>query len=76
MAICVAALVRGQRVTLTLRGIGEVQGQVVWSAADGIGIAFDRLIDPQHALRPPKAKAPERFIPEVTHSRRPGLRVR
>lgn len=39
-------------VTLAMRGLGEVTGQVAWCAEGRIGIAFDRLIDPQRARKP------------------------
>jgi hypothetical protein len=76
MANCPEAFARGEAVSVSLRELGDVSGVVVWSGADGIGIAFDRPIDPALAFQPAKPKAPERFIPEIVRERRPGLRIR
>lgn len=42
----------GERVEFDVRGIGWVSGQVAWSAAGRIGVAFDRHIDPLLARKP------------------------
>jgi PilZ domain len=77
MASCAGAPKRGERVTVGLRGIGDVPGEVAWSSADDLGIAFDRPIDPRRALKPVRTKQPSRFIPDVDRcSRRPGFKVR
>lgn len=36
----------GERVTVTLRNIGAIKGEVVWVANNRIGITFDSPIDP------------------------------
>jgi PilZ domain len=55
MAECAEMFAKGQRVTLDLRGVGEVAGSVAWSDGKRIGVAFDHLIDPQLTRRPVSA---------------------
>ncbi|WP_353205566.1 PilZ domain-containing protein [Sphingomonas sp.] len=45
-------LAQGLRVEFDVRGIGWVSGQIAWSAAGRIGVAFDRQIDPMLARKP------------------------
>jgi hypothetical protein len=45
-------LAQGLRVEFDVRGVGWVPGQVAWSAAGRIGVAFDRHIDPMLARKP------------------------
>ncbi|WP_176590412.1 PilZ domain-containing protein [Sphingobium sp. EM0848] len=52
MADCERVVPAGIHVRFDLRGIGQVNGSVVWSREDRIGIAFDVEIDPQLARRP------------------------
>lgn len=52
MAEYPAGLEQGRRVEFDVRGIGWVPGQVAWSAAGRIGVAFDRQIDPMLARKP------------------------
>ncbi len=42
----------GTRVTLTLRGIGRVEGKVAWFAEGRAGVALDHTIDPKKARKP------------------------
>lgn len=42
----------GRAVEIELRGIGKVTGQVAWTAAGRIGVAFDSPIDPLQARKP------------------------
>lgn len=42
----------GTAVTLDLRGIGTVSGQVAWSTEGRIGITLNRPIDPKLARKP------------------------
>lgn len=42
----------GTAVRLELRGVGKVTGQVAWTAAGRIGVAFDSPIDPLQARKP------------------------
>lgn len=52
MADCPAAVEKGQHVTLDLRGIGRVEGRIVWTKGERAGIAFDRPINPAKARMP------------------------
>jgi hypothetical protein len=45
-------LEHGTMVELDVRGIGWVPGQVAWSAAGRVGVAFERQIDPMLARKP------------------------
>jgi len=51
MAECKIMLRPGERVVMTLRGVGEVSGCVVWAKGLRVGIAFDREIDPRLARK-------------------------
>jgi len=42
----------GRTLEVELRGIGKVSGQVAWTAAGRIGVAFDSPIDPLQARKP------------------------
>jgi hypothetical protein len=44
-------LAQGLRVEFDVRGVGWVPGQIAWSAAGRIGVAFDRQIDPMLARK-------------------------
>ena len=48
----------GTPVTITLRGIGEVQGKVAWCTEGRIGIALDPLIDPEKVTKPRVSEIP------------------
>jgi hypothetical protein len=52
MADCEKPIAQGQRVSITLRGIGDVEGVIAWSEEDRIGIAFDSQIDPSLTRKP------------------------
>ncbi len=45
-------VMRGHRLTLTLRNIGTISGTVAWVQDDRFGVAFDDEIDSQLARRP------------------------
>ncbi|MBN8814903.1 MAG: PilZ domain-containing protein [Sphingomonas sp.] len=47
----------GNPVDIDLRGVGRVTGQVAWSAAGRIGIAFDNPIDPLKARKPVSSRS-------------------
>ncbi|QDZ07650.1 PilZ domain-containing protein [Sphingomonas panacisoli] len=54
----------GCALEIELRGIGKVLGQVAWTAAGRIGIAFDNPIDPLQARKPVVSdKAPAKDKP-------------
>lgn len=42
----------GVAVKIDLRGVGKITGQVAWTAAGRIGVAFDHPIDPLQARKP------------------------
>jgi hypothetical protein len=44
----------GDKVIVSLRGIGSVDGTVAWVRSGRIGIAFDEQIDPKLARKPVK----------------------
>ena len=45
-------LVPGTQVLVTLRGIGEVGGEVMWATENRAGIRFNALIDPDACRKP------------------------
>ncbi|ALR21744.1 PilZ domain-containing protein [Sphingobium baderi] len=52
MAECERRIAVQTRLTLELRGVGKVSGQVAWTHGERIGVAFDRPIDPRLVRRP------------------------
>jgi hypothetical protein len=60
MADCERPVPAGSVIMLELRGVGRVNGKVVWSREDKIGVAFDEEIDPQLARKPVSVGARER----------------
>ncbi len=55
MADCEAALTKGQKVQMDLRGVGRVEGEIVWSREGRVGVSFDGEIDPMLVRRPVNA---------------------
>ncbi len=49
---------QASQVTITLRGIGDVQGKVAWCTEGRIGIALDPLIDPEKVTKPRVSEIP------------------
>lgn len=41
----------GEEIMADLRGVGTVQGRIVWSKGDRIGVAFAQAIDPKLTRR-------------------------
>lgn len=67
----------GSVVSIELRGIGAVPGQIVWIIDDRAGISFDKEIDPMAARAPVAVRTPHMlFKPPAHRSRRPGLKLR
>ncbi len=70
---------RGLPITVTLRGIGEIEGMIAWTEAGRAGVAFDEPIDPKAARAPaPVGMATDANLmatPKI-YDRRPGLRPR
>jgi hypothetical protein len=52
MVDCARVKEPGTAVTLDLRGIGKVTGEVAWCTEGRIGIALDSPIDPKKARKP------------------------
>lgn len=52
MADCEQELTKGLPVIVTLRGIGDIDGQIVWASGERIGVHFARHIDPALARKP------------------------
>ena len=75
MADCKMALASGDRISLTLRGVGDVEGVVAWSTNGRFGVQFDTPIDPKLA-RKPVGRGGEDPMPYVRagSGRRPGVR--
>lgn len=48
----------GDRVVVSLRGVGRVEGKVAWVRDGGIGIAFDERIDPRQTRKPVNGAKP------------------
>ncbi|AEG47948.1 type IV pilus assembly PilZ [Sphingobium chlorophenolicum L-1] len=70
MADCERAVPAGIRIRFDLRGIGQVNGSIVWSRDDRIGIAFDQEIDPQLARRPVSGQGAQAPVPDYLRTRR------
>lgn len=66
-------MVRGERVVVDLRGVGEVPGSVAWAGGNKFGVSFDRAIDPK-ATRKPVGSGVSSRLPIASDTRRPGLR--
>ncbi|MFM9978000.1 MAG: PilZ domain-containing protein [Sphingomonadaceae bacterium] len=66
------------KIMTDLRGIGEIEGRVVWATEDRAGIAFDETVDPKLARHPVVGRSePAIYVqPVVDRSRRPGLKLR
>lgn len=52
MAESDARVTEGDRLSLSLRGVGTIGATVSWVRAGRIGVAFDEAIDPAAARRP------------------------
>lgn len=52
MAEVATAVAQGTPVEIELRGLGRVKGEVAWSTAGRIGIAFHKPVDPKRARKP------------------------
>lgn len=67
----------GSRVSVELRGIGLVAGNIAWIIEERAGISFDKEIDPKEARAPVTVRKPYvLFKPQPPRSRRPGLKIR
>ncbi|MGK2912259.1 MAG: PilZ domain-containing protein [Sphingobium sp.] len=75
MADCEKPFTPGDRVSMKLRGVGNVQGMIAWVKSDRIGVTFDKPIDPQLARRP-VADAGTAAMPDYLRPTIPGARLR
>lgn len=73
-------LEQGQKMTITLNGIGPVKGHVAWVKGKAFGMTFDTPIDPDALTlsKGTKPQGPERFtvasrFQPVKESKRPSL---
>ncbi|MDX3908823.1 MAG: PilZ domain-containing protein [Sphingobium sp.] len=75
MADCENPFGSGDRVSMKLRGVGNVEGTIAWAKGDRIGVNFDAPIDPKLARRPvantggTSGTLPEYLRPPVQSSR-------
>lgn len=75
MADCGDRIERGEKVTVTIRNIGVVNGVVAWARDGRIGVAFDREIDPKAARSPVGgARRADGYLPPV-HTKRPAIKA-
>lgn len=77
MAVAPVAYDEGAIVEIELRGIGLVQGEIVWVRGERMGITFHQVIDPMLARRPVTAQDDDhlRKLVDLGRVRRPGLRI-
>lgn len=64
MADCEQSIVKGARIVVELRGVGQVAGRVAWVQESKIGLAFDQRIDPQLVRKPVSAGRSESRLPD------------
>lgn len=67
---------KGVGLTVELKNVGKVRGQVAWSTNSRMGIDFDAEIDPALARHKPTAPPVPGYKRPYTESRRPGLATR
>jgi hypothetical protein len=67
----------GAHVEIGLRGIGLLQGEIVWIRDGRMGITFRETIDPKRARLPVTAQSDDhlRKVIDLGRVRRPGLRI-
>ena len=77
MAECRFRGAEGDRILISMRGLGEFEGAVAWSRNNRIGVMFNEPIDPARVLRrrSPQRKQPM-FVPAAAERAwRPPLQV-
>ena len=76
MAECRFRGAQGDRILISMRGLGELEGSVAWARHNRIGVTFDEPIDPTAVLR---RRSPQRkqqmFTPMVERAWRPPIHV-
>ena len=60
MAECKFRGEQGDRILISMRGLGELEGAVVWTQPNRIGVMFDEPIDPTAVIR---RRLPQRTQP-------------
>lgn len=77
MAVAPVAYDEGAIVEIELRGIGTIQGEIVWVRGERMGVTFHQAIDPMLARRPVVAHEDDHLLKPVDlgRIRRPGLRI-
>jgi hypothetical protein len=77
MAVAPVAYDEGAIVEIELRGVGLVQGEIVWVRGEQMGVTFHAPIDPMLARRPLAAQEDDHLLKPVDlgRVRRPGLRI-
>jgi hypothetical protein len=64
----------GDRVEVSLRGLGELFGCVAWARDDRVGVMFDEPIEPELVLRRPVSRHDDGRIPRPpSRAWRPAL---
>lgn len=67
----------GTIVEIGMKGIGLIEGEIVWVRGGRMGITFRETIDPMRARRPVAAGGDEhlRKVIDLGRIRRPGLKI-
>jgi hypothetical protein len=67
----------GAHVEIGLRGVGLVQGEIVWVREGRMGVTFRDTIDPKRARLPVTSQSDDhlRKVIDLGRMRRPGLRI-
>jgi len=76
MADCEKPFAVGDRVSMKLRGVGDVEGAIAWVKDDRIGVSFDRTIDPKLARRPVGGASSVEKAPDYLRSQTHVSRLR
>jgi hypothetical protein len=77
MAVGRLAYDEGSIVEIELRGLGLIQGEIVWVRGDRMGVTFHETVDPLLARRPIAAQDDDHLLKPVDlgRIRRPGLKI-
>ena len=77
MAVARLAYDEGSIVEIELRGLGLIQGEIVWVRSDRMGVTFHETVDPLLARRPIAAQDDDHLLKPVDlgRIRRPGLKI-
>lgn len=76
MADCEKPFSVSDRVSMKLRGVGDVEGVIAWVAGDRIGVRFDKAIDPKLARRPVADPATASNLPDYLRTVQAAPRLR